>query len=1735
MKLKSITIATMAALYASGMATASSGLAVPAPQLKQLQLPDAKDQQRMQANKVEAYSSRVKPNQGQNVQLHRAKPEDKFSPEEGVAGEQVYIVELYGNTVQDELARQLKSSRQSKSNDISGIKGVSLQSPQATSISAAIFQQQDQVLTAAASVVGRPLEAQLRFNKAINGFTTRMTQDEASRLASLGMVKRITRRHMLELQTDIGPQVISADKVWTGNTSSMLPYMGEGVMVGIIDTGINTDHSSFAPTGDDGYTVSNPLGSGNYLGDCAKAEFADRCNDKLIGVFSYDEITDQYSANEFQDPNKGWWEPNVEIRPRFGEDYHGHGSHTASTAAGNVKKHVPYVAAQGAMGHGLPSGFEFDQVSGVAPHANVVAFQVCYSSDMAPWAGCASDAIVAAIEDAIDAGVDVLNFSIGSPYGSEPWSAPTQQAFLNAHEAGIMVAAAAGNSGSDGSREIFGYIDNTSPWILTVAASTTGRSLNVEGKTIGNFSGGDTTPPPTLTGGSVSGEVTGHLVLAENFGDKLCAQPFSEGTFAADDIVICERGEVARVAKADNVKAGGAGGFILYNTNFSSSSPEGQVYNDIYSLPGIHLSAYNWTYKIKPWLLSGTDHMATITASEVVRSVVPTQQDQLADFSSRGPAPYNPEHLVPSVTAPGVNIFAANSDDQPFTSTPGASDWTIMSGTSMATPHTTGAMALVRQAHEDWTPEQVQSALQMTADRVVTYKPYSWAQNYLDAGTYRSGSGRINVANAINTGLIMNETATNFREANPSNGGLPARLNLPELVNMNCKAPCSWVREVTATEDGTWAINTETDEYSVRLKAMPETFSLKAGETQSVVITADIVDSQSHASSAEQEVHAKVFLTSNNPDVPQIYWPVAFKYDEGSLPSAVNLEINRGSGKHVLDNIMLPQLNDATYTMATPVKGDKQLVTLQQNELNVGGFGNRRVVNDDDFLYTVEVPANSARLVVEVLDLVKSTAPIDDYPLWGGDADIYVGIDLNHDGIPQWDEEAICYSAIFGNDDFCNIDNPEAGSYWVVIDNYRGASWEDIPTDTFEIATAVVSKDAATNLTMTGPSVTDGIEPSELMLNWSLPESVEGDVYYSALMVGTDANNLNNVDSVATRLYRGANEFTIQGSQTQALADQKVSVTLHLKENLDGFDKDFNLDVTIPDNLYLVKDSLKVSRARAGELTTTDTGFSLSGTQESTLGKKPAYNITTSKDDAMCRLPNLGQGEDSKYLDLRQFGFPSQLGGNYRDVYEFDVTGVWGKDGRISLFNNFQYEKTKIVRINPAGYLQLDELPDFFGDNQSLENNPGFPYIPVAPLWRGLHIGPNGVDWARQYVPLQPNPYSDKDNKGITLAYTDDGMMIAEWDNAYMADAAWDYDTNSIVYTSRGDSVDFEVLLNSKYGFGDGQYELFFAYDNLDWGPTDGFSTIGVKGFVGPRDPWGPVNGPIAAQYVFGDARDLIEDKMVVCYDYVGPESSQFDVSFDVLVKTNAAGQSQDIVATINGAEVEQNQISYSINVPSNLKVGAIKDYTIAEDSSLKDVMVAYSDTNTVPNVITVNGAHISAVVNGNEPGATFDLVPEANFFGETEVTVTVADANNPGDAASTSFMLTVTPSQDAPTAKVASAAISITEGQSVTLDASGSMDVDGDSLSFEWSGDGNIADAGAAMTQVSGLSVGEHSFTVSVSDGSDEASADVVVTVAAAPAATTPETPKDSSGGALGWLALLLLPVSLLRRRKLK
>ena len=170
-----------------------------------------------------------------------------------------------------------------------------------------------------------------------------MSAEEAAQLLTLPGVRGVYPNEIWQLNTDVIPGFLGADTIWEGtSTPDGITADGEGLIAGILDTGINMDHPSFADVGGDGYDHTNPFGSGVYKGLCATDSTNYVCNDKLVGVWAY---TQAYETT-------------------YGEDTHAHGSHTASTTAGNVLD-VDF------NGNALT-------ISGMAPHANIIAYDVCY-------------------------------------------------------------------------------------------------------------------------------------------------------------------------------------------------------------------------------------------------------------------------------------------------------------------------------------------------------------------------------------------------------------------------------------------------------------------------------------------------------------------------------------------------------------------------------------------------------------------------------------------------------------------------------------------------------------------------------------------------------------------------------------------------------------------------------------------------------------------------------------------------------------------------------------------------------------------------------------------------------------------------------------------------------------------------------------------------------------------------------------------------------------------------------------------------------------------------------------------------------------------------------------------------------------------------------------------------------------------------------------------------------------
>ncbi len=530
---------------------------------------------------------------------------------------------------------------------------------------------------------------------ALNGFAARLSESEAAALAKQAGVVLVLPDQMRFPTTENTPTFLGLNARGGPWDSGIL---GEGVVVGVIDTGIWPEHPSFA---DDGSFAPPPItldeskrsacDFGNTAANPADAPFT--CNNKLIGARLF---LDTYKAV-------------IGLEPReydSARDDNGHGTHTASTAAGN--------SGVEASIFGIDRGI----VSGMAPQAHVVMYKGCAAL------GCFTSDLAAAIDQAVADGVDVINYSIG---GGASLLGADDIAFLFAADAGVFVATSAGNSGP-GASTIGGPA--SVPWITSVGASTHTRTFagSVGLDDGSKFGGASITPGTDLL----------PLVDSEDLGNELCDPNVAFNGDIYGKIVLCRRGAFARVEKSRAVFEQGGAGMVLYNV----SDTQSQV-TDNHWVPSVHVNNTDGM-AIKAYIDSaGSGAMALINGG--MRQRIPGSW--LADFSSRGPNPAAGDIIKPDVTAPGVNVLAGNSPT-PDLGAPGQLFQSI-SGTSMSSPHVAGVYALIKQAHPDWSPAMAKSAL-MTTSRQDVFKedgttpadPFDMGAGHIDPGG-RWGPGSI--------------------------------------------------------------------------------------------------------------------------------------------------------------------------------------------------------------------------------------------------------------------------------------------------------------------------------------------------------------------------------------------------------------------------------------------------------------------------------------------------------------------------------------------------------------------------------------------------------------------------------------------------------------------------------------------------------------------------------------------------------------------------------------------------------------------------------------------------------------------------------------------------------------------------------------------------------------------------------------------------------------------------------
>ncbi|MBI1297670.1 trypsin-like serine protease [bacterium] len=898
-----------------------------------------------------------------------------------------------------------------------GARKFDAQSSASQSYRAYLAGRQADALARIAGQIGRTPEVHFTYADAFNGFAVTLTPAEAASLVTVDGIVRIFRDVELQPQTDAGPGWIGAPGIWDGtNTAGASGTRGEGIVIGVIDTGINMDHPSFADVSGDGYNHTNP--KGKFFGVCdptsAVYDAAFTCNDKLIGAWDF--VDDGFA--EFDGP----------------EDSDGHGSHTAGTAAGNVVNSATMSTTT----------YLFQaNMSGVAPRANIISYDVCIF-------GCPTSALVAAINQTVIDGVDVINYSIGG--GSrDPWASPDALAFLGAVDAGIIPAVSAGNSGPGAATM---SAPANAPWVIGVAASTHNRK---PANNLINLSGGNTTPPANIQGQSLtSGHGPAKIVYAGNVpnpndevnSSALCAAPYPAGTFSGE-IVICDRGVNGRVEKGENVKAGGAGGMVLVNDEGSA----GSLISDPHSLPAVHIS-YAAGQTLKAWVNSGADHMATISGTTL--SIAEANGDIVAGFSSRGPDASLPSVLKPDVAAPGVDVFAAFRN--------GEENW-MLSGTSMAAPHVAGAAILLTDLQPNWSPAAVKSALMLSSvtDSVK-----------LDDGSpatpFDRGAGRIDLTKAAKVGFVLEETATGYAAADPFIGGDAREINLPSLADDGCVQSCTWTRTLSSVKNSsvTYTVNSS---GPVTLTIEPANFVLAAGGTQVITITADVAGLP-----YEEWRFGQVNFTADDSAIPVVHMPVAVQPKVGNFPTAVRVETRRNQSSYLLSNlstISLPNLQAAVY-LAEP-----SIVTgaLPADPTYFDAYDNLAQV----FTGTLTAPAGTKRLAIEI---IESESP---------DLDLFVGVDTNGNGLPDAQEE-LCASATATWSEYCEVSPTDLAdladlnqfNFWYIVQNWEASNVN--AEDVFTVAISLVDNGDTALASVQAPSgVTEGV-PFDIRLRWNVPD-----------------------------------------------------------------------------------------------------------------------------------------------------------------------------------------------------------------------------------------------------------------------------------------------------------------------------------------------------------------------------------------------------------------------------------------------------------------------------------------------------------------------------------------------------------------------------------------------------------------------------------------------------------------------
>ncbi|MDQ0090736.1 subtilisin family serine protease [Paenibacillus anaericanus] len=555
------------------------------------------------------------------------------------------------------------------------------------------------------------LQVNYTYNTVLNGFEVTIPANEITDLAAIPGVKSIQKNstwYALPIEPsadenyEINPlKQIGADQAWAKGLT------GEGLKVGVIDTGIDYNHPDI--------------------------------KDAYVG--GYDSF---YQDNDPSEEPPLTIEEDIKYKVGFEGTYHG--THVAGTIIGRASKTESDIVQKG-----------------VAPDAKLYAYKVLGRDVERPDISTGTSAqVIDGIERAVKDGMDVINLSLGSD-SEKNVNSPDSVAINNAVLSGVVAVVANGNAGPD-------YSTMGSPagaQLAIAVGAVTSESTHYSGKLLPNLV--NNTSVTTVTYDSYGDfNLMGWETSQTDFVNILGTTPLDvvyvglgdttdyTGKDVTGKVVLVSRGKLAFVDKISIAKDHGAKAIVIFNGRADGSAAD--LSGSIANLDGhINVDLSNSFDYLPTFDLKGIEGRSLARAlmenpDQTLQFTFPTSYpseivpgDTLADFSSWGPNADQNMSIKPDFTAPGVNIlstfpgFDSNSYEQAYQR---------LSGTSMAAPHVAGLALLLLQQHPDWTPFDIRAALANTADVLTDPDDYLY-------DVYQQGAGRVDVGEAILTPALL--------------------------------------------------------------------------------------------------------------------------------------------------------------------------------------------------------------------------------------------------------------------------------------------------------------------------------------------------------------------------------------------------------------------------------------------------------------------------------------------------------------------------------------------------------------------------------------------------------------------------------------------------------------------------------------------------------------------------------------------------------------------------------------------------------------------------------------------------------------------------------------------------------------------------------------------------------------------------------------------------------------------